>query len=112
MLVLNNIKIHRIKFTPLDKYPSVSRDIALIVDEELPSKEILSLISKNGNKLIKSLEIFDVYKGEHIEKGKKSIALNIVYQSKDKTLTENEVNEVHNNILEKLEKTLKASLRS
>lgn len=112
MDVLNNIKIPRIKFTPLDKYPSVSRDIALIVDEELPSKEILSLISKNGNKLIKSLEIFDVYKGEHIEKGKKSIALNIVYQSKDKTLTENEVNEVHNNILEKLEKTLKASLRS
>ena len=111
MDVLNDIKIPRIRFTPLDKYPSVSRDIALLVDEDLPSKDILTLISRNGGKLIKSLEIFDVYKGEHIEKGKKSIALNIIYQSKEKTLTESEVNEVHDRILNRLEKDLKATLR-
>ncbi|NLC97237.1 MAG: phenylalanine--tRNA ligase subunit beta [Erysipelotrichaceae bacterium] len=112
MDVLYEIKTPRIKFTPLDRYPSVSRDIALIVDDSLEAKKILDVINKNGGKLIKSLEIFDVYKGEHIEDGKKSIALKIVYQSKDKTLTEAEVSKVHENILEKLEKEVNAQLRS
>ena len=112
MDVLFEIKTSKLKFTTLDKYPSVSRDIALIVDRNLESKKILDTITKNGGKLIKSLEIFDIYTGEHVDADKKSVALTIVYQSKEKTLTEAEVSEVHNNILAKLEKEVQAILRS
>lgn len=110
--LLNEIKTSKTKFVPIDKYPSVSRDIAIVIDRDLEVEKVIKVINSNSGKLVKSLEIFDVYTGEHIETNKKSIALRIVYQSKDKTLTESEVSEVHSNILAKLEEKLNAILRS
>lgn len=100
------------KYTPLPKYPSVTRDIALIVDEGIMVKEIEKVIMENSRHLVEAIKLFDVYKGGQIEKGKKSIAYSIVYRSHDKTLTDEDVSKVHDKIVEKLKEKLNAILRS
>lgn len=100
------------KYTPLPKYPSVTRDIALVVDEDIMVKEIEKIIIDNSKKLVEAIELFDVYKGGQIEKGKKSVAYSITYRSHEKTLTDEDVAKVHDKIVEKLQENLNASLRS
>jgi phenylalanyl-tRNA synthetase beta chain len=68
-----------IQYVPIPKYPAVERDIAVIVDEALPASEIQNMIETFASELIETVSIFDVYRGEHIPEGKKSIAFNIVY---------------------------------
>lgn len=103
-------KKEKVKFKSLDRYPSSSRDIALVVNQEVEVREIIKLI-KSSSKLVKELEIFDVYQGEHIEAGKKSVAVNVIYNGVDHTLTEEELNTAHNNILDNLFAKLKAEIR-
>ncbi len=102
----------KLHYTALDKYPSVSRDIALVIDKETSAEKILDTVRRAGKKLVKSLEIFDVYEGEHVEAGKKSIALHIVYQASDHTLNEEEITTVHNTILNDLSTKINAELRA
>ena len=109
-VVLSN-KVSKIKFVPLDKYPSVSRDISLVVSDEVTSGELVSLIKKAGKNLVRNVEVFDVYQGEHVENGHKSIALNIIYQASDHTLKDDEILTCHNAILEALSSKLNANLR-
>ncbi|MFV0550806.1 MAG: phenylalanine--tRNA ligase subunit beta [Anaerorhabdus sp.] len=104
-------KAQKVKFAPLDRYPSVSRDIALVVEQNVSAQSILEIIQKVGKKLIKSTEVFDIYQGDHVEKGYKSVALSIIYQANDHTLKDEEVNEVHQEILKTLESNLNAKLR-
>lgn len=105
-------KASKVRFVPLEKYPSVSRDIAFVVKKEVSAKELLEAVRKAGSKIVKSAEIFDVYEGEHVEEGSKSVALRIIYQSSDHTLTENEIQEAHNHILEGLKTRVNAQLRA
>ncbi|WIV11401.1 phenylalanine--tRNA ligase subunit beta [Proteiniborus sp. MB09-C3] len=100
------------KYTPLPKYPSVTRDIALVIDEEVMVKEIEKIIKENSKNLVETIKLFDVYKGGQIEKGKKSVAYSIVYRSHEKTLTDEDVSKVHDKIVEKLKENLNAILRS
>ncbi len=100
------------KYTPLPKYPSVSRDIALVLDEDIMVKEIEKIIMENSKNLVSAIKLFDVYKGGQIEKGKKSVAYSIIYRSHDKTLTDEDVSKVHDKIVEKLKENLNATLRS
>lgn len=109
--VLADAKAAKLKFIPLPKYPSIVRDIALVVEENLNAEEILNVIKKTGKEMIKNIEVFDVYQGEHVEVGKKSIALSITYYATDKTLTDQEVNEVHMVILSALASQINAVLR-
>ncbi|SJZ34093.1 phenylalanine--tRNA ligase subunit beta [Anaerorhabdus furcosa] len=109
--LLVNAKGTKVRFVPLDRYPSVSRDIALVVTVDTTAQSILDIIKKVGKRLIQSTEVFDVYQGEHVEKGCKSIALNIVYQATDHTLTDDEVVPLHQEILSELESKLNAKLR-
>jgi phenylalanyl-tRNA synthetase beta chain len=102
----------KVRFEAIDRFPSVSRDIALVVSSSVTSKKISDVIRKAGGKLIRSLEVFDVYEGEHVEKGKKSVALSIVYQAADHTLKEEEITAVHNQILAQLREQVQAELRS
>ena len=102
----------RVKFEALDRYPSVSRDIAIVVPASTTAQQILDSIRKAGRKLVRSSEVFDVYEGEHVEKGMKSVALRIIYQASDHTLKEEEVAEAHNAILESLRTHLNAQLRA
>ena len=99
-------------YNPLPKYPSTSRDIALLVKDEVIVKQIEDIIKANGQGLVESYKLFDVYKGAQIEEGHKSIAYSITYRSKEKTLTDEDVAVVHDKILSELSEKLNANLRS
>ncbi|MCQ2546252.1 MAG: phenylalanine--tRNA ligase subunit beta [Clostridia bacterium] len=98
-------------YTPLPKYPSTSRDIALLVDEEMEVGSIEKVIKQHGKAILESVRLFDVYRGKQVEEGKKSVAFTLVYRDKDKTLTDEEVAEVHEGVLEALREKLNAVLR-
>ncbi len=98
-------------YTPLPKYPAVTRDLALLVDDSVLAADIESLIRKKAKKLFSGLTLFDVYKGKQVPEGKKSMAYSLVLQSMEKTLTDAEVTETVNEVLSGLEKELGATLR-
>lgn len=111
MDVLINSHPAKTKFTALNRYPAVSRDISFVCAKETLAQDILDIIIKTNKKLIASAEVFDVYEGEHIEENKKSISFNIIYQAKDHTLDEKEISAVHQAVLENIEKKLNLVLR-
>lgn len=98
-------------YAPLPKYPAVSRDIALVVDRDMPVGELEKVIKANGGELVKEIKLFDVYTGEQIPADKKSIAYSILYRSAEKTLSEDDIKDIHQNILNELENKCKATLR-
>lgn len=103
-------KTGRIRFTELPKFPSVSRDIALVVNKEVSAGDILRTAKNSGAKILVNAEVFDVYEGEHVAEGTKSVALTLTYQT-DHTLKEEEITEAHEKILNNLRKKLNAELR-
>lgn len=100
-----------IKYMQLPKYPSVSRDIAIVVNEEITAGQIEEIIRNKGGKTIEAVRLFDLYRGSQIEKGYKSMAYAITYRSDEKTLTEEDVSKVHNKILNSLASQVGAILR-
>lgn len=100
------------KYTELPKYPAINRDIALVLDEEILVKDIEKIIWNFGNKLVEDIQLFDIYQGDQIPKGKKSVAYSITYRSRKGTLTDAEVSEVHDSIVKELQESLEAELRS
>lgn len=109
-VILNN-KAGKVKFEAISKFPQVTRDLAFVVKDEINVSDIVNAIKKQGKGIIQNVEVFDVYKGEHVSVGYKSIALSIHMQAKDHTLTDEEVNQVHDAILEVLKKDMDADLR-
>lgn len=99
------------KYKPLPKFPAVTRDIALLVEDAVLVQEIEETIRKAGGNLVEKVELFDIYKGKQIPDGKKSIAYAIAYRDENKTLTDKDVNKVHDKILRSLEYKLGATLR-
>ena len=100
-----------ISYKPLPKYPNIQRDISMLVKDEINVKEIEKIIKNKGGKLLENVKLFDVYKGEQIEKGYKSVAYSILFRSNEKTLTDEEVNGPMKKILKELEEKLQAQLR-
>lgn len=109
-LLMKNSKMGR-KYKALPKFPAVTRDIALLVEDEVLVQDIEDTIKKQGGGILESVKLFDVYKGKQIPEGKKSIAYSIVYRHSEKTLTDDEVTKVHDKILRSLEHKLGAELR-
>lgn len=99
------------KYSEIPKYPSVTRDIAVLIDDSVLVQDMENIFRKQGGSLLESYKLFDVYKGKQLPEGKKSVAYNLVYRNKEKTLTDNEVNKVHEKIVRTLEHVLGASLR-
>lgn len=99
------------KYIPLPKFPAVTRDLAVLVDEGILVQDIEEIIKKQGGKILESVKLFDVYQGKQIPEGKKSIAYALIYRGENKTLTDNEVNKVHDKIVKTLEFKLGAELR-
>ncbi|MBN2541209.1 MAG: phenylalanine--tRNA ligase subunit beta [Bacilli bacterium] len=95
----------------IPKYPSVSRDLALVVDRDLPADKLIAEVKVAGKKTLKDVSIFDLYQGEKLDANKKSIALSLVLQNPDKTLESTEVDTVIERILKHLDKTLEAKIR-
>lgn len=110
--VLLNLKTRALKFTPIPQYPSVTRDIALVMDEDIPTYDVVRSIQKASKRLISKTEIFDVYVGEHIEEGKKSVAIALTFQDNTKTLDDETINGVMENILAVVAKEYNAHLRA
>ena len=102
----------QIRASSLPRYPAVERDFAIIVDQDVPSQQIISCINELGQKLIKGIEIFDEYRGDSIPHGKKSLAYRIYYRADDRTLTDSEVNTMHQQVLDHIGKLLQAHRRS
>lgn len=100
-----------ILYSPLPKYPSMVRDIALVVEEEGKAADLIDSMKNNGGNLLESVTLFDVFRGKNVPEGKKSVAFSLVYRATDRTLTEDEVTKVHENVLKKLEEELGAHLR-
>ena len=88
------------------------RDFAFVIDEKYSSGEIIALIKKIDEELIKAVKIFDVYQGDNIDTGKKSIAFSITLEPKDKTLSENDIEQVSKKIISKIQESTGATLRS
>ncbi|MFL0194589.1 phenylalanine--tRNA ligase subunit beta [Clostridium sp. WILCCON 0269] len=99
------------KYIPLPKFPAVTRDLAVVVDDNVLTQDIEDIIIKQGGNMVEKVKFFDIYKGKQIEDGKKSIAYSISYRLPNKTLTDEEVNKIHNKILKSLEYKLGAQLR-
>ncbi len=106
-----NLKVTKTNFAAPSIYPSIRRDIALVVQENIDAINILKTIKKVGREIIVASEVFDVYQGEHIATNHKSIAISIIYQNTQKTMTESEVNELHQRVLDELAKEYHAELR-
>ena len=98
------------EYQPVPRYPSTSRDIALLVDEQITYQQICAIIQSFS--LVSSVNLFDLYAGEQVPAGKKSLAFRIVYQSPTHTLTDGEADKVQQQILDKLQHDLKAILRT
>ena len=109
--VVLNAKASKTKFEPISKFPSVTRDLAFVVKKEVNVGDIIKAVKRQSKVLIKDVEVFDIYTGEHVEEGCKSIALSILFQAKDHTLKEEEINDIHNKILATLKKEFNAELR-
>lgn len=99
------------KYDKIIKYPSIKRDIAIIVDKDLETATIEKTIENIGEGLIKDVKLFDIYKGEHVADDKKSLAYSIMYQSAERTLKDKEINAIQEKVLEELENKLGAKLR-
>lgn len=109
-LIYEASKIDR-KYKALPKFPASMRDIALLINDEVPVGDIDSVINKSGKELIEKVELFDVYKGKQVPEGMKSVAYSITYRAENRTLKDEEVNSVHEKVVKSLVEKLGAQLR-
>ena len=99
------------RFEPIPVYPKVERDLAIVVDKEVLSDMPTGLIYATGGELVESVRLFDVYEGEQVREGKKSLAYAITYHSTTETLTDKAVNTLHAKVVKRLNQELGAELR-
>ncbi len=92
------------KYTPIPKYPAVERDIAVTVSEEIEVAQIEKILRAKGKKLLESWKVFDIYRSDKLGLNKKSIAIALIFRDKTKTLTDDEINQVMEQIVEELSK--------
>ncbi len=101
----------RAEFAPIPRFPAVTRDMALLVDAEIPVEKVYRSIRRAGGNLLREVRLFDIYQGAQVPAGKKSVAFSLVYQSGEKTLTDEEISALHNKIKKTLDQEFGAELR-
>jgi phenylalanyl-tRNA synthetase beta chain len=106
-----NYNLPSLQYTAIPRYPSITRDIALVVGQDVKAGELKSIIKEAGGRLLKEVSIFDLYQGEHMEPGKKSLAYSLKYFDPARTLTDDEVVKAHNKVLEAVKDKAGAELR-
>lgn len=104
-------KTGKMKYKEISKYPSVKKDLSIVVEKNITNDEIQKAIKKSAGALLTNIQIFDVYTGNNIDESKKSMSYSLTFMAKDKTLTDEEINLILEKIIEYLEKNLKAELR-
>ena len=105
------VKRDRIKYKEMPKFPEVRRDLALLLDEKVEYAQLRKAAFKSARKLLRTVNLFDVYRGDKIPAGKKQYALSFVLQDLDKTLTDSEVEKVMSRLLSTFENEFGATLR-
>ena len=103
---------NRKKYSPLPKYPAISRDMALVLSEAVPAGEVMAELKNTGGDLMVDCRLFDVYSGDRVEKGMRSLAVSLVFRAVDRTLTDEEVETPFQQILRAMEQKFGARLRS
>lgn len=111
MTALYDLKVKPLKFKEANKYPSINKDIAFIVPKDLEAATIEAEIKKAGGRLLNNITIFDIYTGENVKENEKSIAFSLVFEDNTRTLSEEEVMEVFNNIIDKVSTNLNVKVR-
>lgn len=109
---LEEKKTRGFKYKEMNKFPSIVKDVAFVLPREMPSSEVEKEIKRSGGKLLTKLEVFDLYMGDNIGKDEKSIAYSLNFESTEKTLTSEEVNELFNKVIEEVCKKLKLKIRN
>ena len=99
------------KYVEVPKFPAVERDIAIIVDEKVEVGQIEKIITKKAKKLLEKMQLFDIYRNEKLGENKKSVAYSLIFRDKNRTLSDDEINVVMENIISELQKILNAKLR-
>ena len=98
-------------YRPIPKYPSITRDLAIVLDESVTCQDMEEVIRKTAGTELESLSLFDLYRGEPVPEGKKSLAYTLVFQAADRTLTDQEVGMILETIVNELKQKYKAMLR-
>ena len=101
----------KVVFEPISKYPTIERDLAVIVDENVKYSDLVSVIKANGGEFLKEVSLFDIYQGDQVASGKKSMAFNLNFVSNERTLSVEEIDASIKKILDELLKQLGATLR-
>ena len=110
--IINALKKHRIEVTELSKYPSIRRDLALVIDNSVNFKDIAEIANKTGKSILKDVNLFNVYENEEkLGKGKKSYAVSFIFQDPSKTLKDKEIEKIMNKLIETYEGKLGAVIR-
>lgn len=110
-LLTSKVRGAKVSFKEISKFPAVSRDLALLVDKQVTFAEIEKVCFAADKKLLKKVELFDVYEGKNLEAGKKSYAINLTLQDEDKTMNDKQTDNIMQKIVQSLEKQLGAKLR-
>ncbi len=105
------VRKNKVQFTEISKYPAVSRDLALLIDKSVEFEQIEQIARQTEKKLLKSVELFDVYEGKNLPEGKKSYAVNFILQDEQRTLNDKQIDAIMQKLIANLKKQLNAELR-
>lgn len=109
--LMKMIKKGKVLFSPISKYPAVSRDLALLIDKDVDFATIEQIARQSERKLLKRVELFDVYEGKNLPAGKKSYAVNFILQDEQKTLNDKQIDAIMQKMIQNLKKQIGAELR-
>ena len=109
--MLFDLQLPEATYTPLPKYPAVTRDLAIVCDESVTVAQIEDSIAGAAGKLLRSTKLFDIYRGTGVPEGKKSMAFSLQLRADDRTLTDTDCEQVMNKVLTALQTDLNATLR-
>ena len=110
-LILSLVSKNKVKYEKISKFPEVRRDLSLLIDKSINFDQLKSIANKIDNKLLKSINLFDVYEGNKLPKGKKSYALSFIMADKEKTLTDKRVDKLMNKLIQSYTEKLGAEIR-
>jgi len=109
--LLSRISSEEHEYRPISRFPAAVRDLAVLVPRGIKVVEVLNKINTAGGKLIRDVDLFDIYEGEELPRGKKNLAFHLIYQAEDRTLRSSEIDEIHQKIIKALEKNLEWQVR-
>ena len=109
--LLKELRKHKVTYTEIPRFPSVRRDLALLLDKSVTFAQIEKIAFESEKKLLKEVSLFDVYEGKNLEAGKKSYAVSFILQDETKTLTDAQIESIMKKLLTNFETQLGAKLR-